>query len=79
MDWQRTLDLINKAYEKQFEDKAWSMWLTLYPNMDKKNFVSFDEYKKKLITPTSNKLSSMDDVLKDVSKLRKLKARKEDK
>lgn len=37
-------EMIVKAYEKQAEEKAWSMYLTLYPNMDEKNFVPFDRY-----------------------------------
>lgn len=77
MNWESSLDLINKAYEKDFENKAWSMWLTLYPNMDKKNFISFEEYKKKLIQPVNNTLSSTEDILKEVSEIRQLKARKE--
>lgn len=79
MNWERALEIINKAYEKSFEDKAFKMWLTLYPNMDEKNFMSFDDYKTKLMTPVKTTLSSMHDVLKDVSEIRQLKARKEDK
>ena len=77
MNWENAIKLINKAYEKDFENKAFSMWLTLYPNMDEKTFVSFGDYKYKLITPTTSTLSSMDDILKDVSEIRQKKARKE--
>ena len=77
MNWENAINLINKAYEKDFENKAFSMWLTLYPNMDEKTFVSFGDYNNKLITPTTSTLSSMDDILKDVSEIRQKKARKE--
>lgn len=77
MNWENAIKLINKAYEKDFENKAFSMWLTLYPNMDEKTFVSFGDYKNKRITPTTSTLSSMDDILKDVSEIRQKKARKE--
>lgn len=79
MTWDRALEIINKAYEKSFEDKSFKMWLTLYPNMDDKNFMSFNDYKNKLMTPIVSTTPSMDDILKDVSELRQLKARKEDK
>lgn len=81
MYWKDAINLINKAYEKDFEGKAWSMWLTLYPNMDKKNFVSFNDYKKKIInkpmSAQSQTMSSVDDILKEVSEIRQLKARKD--
>ena len=77
MEWENAIRLINKAYEKDFDNKAFSMWLTLYPNMDKNTFVSFGDYKSKLIIPTTNTLSSMDDILRDVAEIRKKKARKE--
>lgn len=78
MDWQEARDIINKAYEKEFDKKAFSMWLTLYPNMDKKNFISFKDFKKELITPTTvnNKLSSNDEILNDVQEIRKMKYEK---
>jgi hypothetical protein len=31
------------------------MWLTLYPNMDKKNFVPFSKFYKKAIKPQIKK------------------------
>ncbi|MGL5642995.1 MAG: hypothetical protein ACRDDM_12035 [Paraclostridium sp.] len=79
MYWEDAIELINKAYAKDFENKAWEMWLTLYPNMDKKNFTSFEDYKKKIIrTPQINQAnSSVDEILKDVSEIRSKKARKE--
>lgn len=79
MEWEDTIEIINKAYEKEFENKAFSMWLTLYPNMDKKNFISFNDYKNQLTTPkVDNTLSSIDEVLNDVQEIRKMKARKEE-
>lgn len=54
------------------------MYLTLYPNMDKKNFVSFNDFKNKSIPVNLNNLSSEEDVLAEVNEIRK-KARKEGK
>lgn len=32
------------AYEKQDEQKAWAMWIAIYPNMNKENFMPFSEF-----------------------------------
>lgn len=47
------------------------MWLTLYPNMDKKNFISFEDFKSKLISPRFENIASTEDILKEVSEIRK--------
>ena len=78
MRWEDAIQLINKAYEKEFENKAFNMWLTLYPNMDKKNFISFDDYKRKITTTTIERNSNITDILKDVDDIRKLKALKKE-
>lgn len=78
MQWEDAIQIINKAYEKDFENRSFSMWLTLYPNMDKKNFISFDDYKRKFTTTTTTEQNSnITDILKDVDDIRKLKALKE--
>lgn len=47
------------------------MYLTLYPNMDKKNFMSFSDFKIQLIPVNKKNLSSEDEVLTDVQEIRK--------
>jgi hypothetical protein len=48
MDFQQGCELILKAYEKREEEKAWQMWLTLYPNMKtRESFIPFKEFYKK--------------------------------
>ena len=52
--------LVVGALEKEKENWAWDMWLTLYPNMDKNTFKSFEQYKAELfkpITKTTEKTS----------------------
>jgi hypothetical protein len=77
MSLENAIELINKAYEKDLENKVWDMWLTKYQYMDKNNFVSFEDFKNSLMQPTTNTLSSIEDTLKEVSEIRQLKARKE--
>lgn len=61
--------------EKETEQKAWEMWLTKYPNMDKTNFVPFSEFKSKLTTPQIS-TKSTEDILKEVEEIRKKIAKK---
>ena len=46
MDAEDGIDLMNKAFEKRNENKFWEIYLTIYPSMTTKNFVSFEEFYK---------------------------------
>ncbi len=35
--------LFNKAQEKELEQKAWELWVSLYPHMTEDTFVSYEE------------------------------------
>lgn len=62
-------NLILKAIEKDTEDILYQRWLIDYSKMDKKNFMSFEEYKSKfIIRKVDNK--SMDDVLKEAEEIK---------
>lgn len=54
MQIKQGIDLIYKAYEQERDLKLWQMWLTLFPNMTEKDFISFSEYKNKVIDKTSD-------------------------
>lgn len=51
MDMIDGVDLINKAMEEKEEQRIWSVWLARLSNMDKKNYVSFEQYKRKIMNP----------------------------
>lgn len=38
---------INKADEKEKDDRLWEAWLTRYQGMNQGNFMSFEEFKNK--------------------------------
>lgn len=42
------LKMIRKANEEKFVDRAWQLWLMLFPNWDKKHRIGFEEFLKKL-------------------------------
>jgi hypothetical protein len=62
MYWEDGITLINKAIEKRNEEKDWEMWIAIYPNMDKKTFISFDKFrgKKEVATPSKQKKNLTD-------------------
>ena len=43
------ISIIKKANDQALDSKVWEMWLSLYPNMTKDNFISFTDYKNKLL------------------------------
>ena len=46
LSWQDGIRLINKAVEKNNDQRLWDLYCTIYPNMDKETFISFEKFKK---------------------------------
>ncbi|NGT54729.1 hypothetical protein G6Y98_02560 [Clostridium perfringens] len=65
------IEFINKAYEKEIEDKVWEKWLIDYIYMSKDNFISFEEYKKNFIPRNTNVESNLskEEILKEVEEI----------
>ena len=55
MPWQNGIQIIRKASEKDVESRIWEMWLAQLPNMDEEHFISFSDYKDKLLNVTPKK------------------------
>lgn len=51
------------------------MWLSLYPNMKKDNFISLEEYRNKLLINNNISDVSDEEILKEVKEIRE-KAKK---
>lgn len=65
------LKMINHAIEKENEGKAWQMWLTQYPNMDKKTFKPFSQFLKEVCKPVLQvSRKSSDEILQEAYKIR---------
>ena len=62
-DWQNIKDMpigfalgmIKHLKEKENEDKVWQMWLMKYPHMNKDNFISFDDFLRKVYNKNISK------------------------
>ena len=44
-EFEEGYDFIKVAYETDKEEKIWQLWASLYPNMTKENYISFEEFK----------------------------------
>lgn len=62
-------ELILKAFEKDIERTIWEKWLVDYQRMDKKNFKSFEEYKKSIMVPISEKQLTKDELLAQANEI----------
>lgn len=65
------IEFINKAYEKEIEDRVWEKWLIDYRNMTKENFISFEEYKNQIISRNIKVESNLskEEILKEVEEI----------
>ena len=66
LDFEEGNELIIKAYEKEIEDRLWDRWLVDYRGMTKDTFISFDDYKSKIIGVVTQDITteSKEDLLK---------------
>ena len=60
------ISIITKAKEKETDQIIWEMWLSLYPNMNKDNFISFNDFKNKITNNKKNKNQTDDEMLAKV-------------
>jgi len=63
-----SIDLFLHAIEKNRENDLWETWALHYPRMDKENFISFEDYKKKSITQAVTKIS-FEDIEKEMEQV----------
>lgn len=70
MDYRVGIRQVYHELEKEIDNKFWEKWLTLYPNMNKDNFISFTEFKelhkpqKKLIETDKERIDNMVDKIR---------------
>lgn len=64
-------NFIDKAYERQLEERIWQRWLTDYQRMTRDTFMNYEEYKEKFmgILPTNYALDSREDLLSQAEKI----------
>ena len=46
LDYRVGLKQVTHEIDKEIERMFWDKWLTLYPNMNQDNFISFSEFKE---------------------------------
>jgi len=62
--------LLNEAFKKSEEERAWGLYLTQYPNMDEKTFKPFEEfYKPKEQNQAVEETKTAEEILNNVKEL----------
>jgi hypothetical protein len=64
------LKMLAYQIDIQQEKKVWDMWLSVYPNMDKDNFIPFSEYKEKATTPRQVSKQSTQEIIEQAKRIR---------
>lgn len=47
MDFMFGHEVVVKALQKEQDERAWEMYLSIYPNMSEKSYMSFEQFKEK--------------------------------
>lgn len=74
LDFEDGSNLIVEASEKVQENKAWQMWISLYPNMhtEGNKFIPFSEfYKQQTIPSIPAKKRTQEELAKEAEQIRK--------
>jgi hypothetical protein len=60
-----------KAFEKNEEQKLWDIWLTKLPHMNKNNYISFEQYKRKFYQPKVTKSNmTVEEQIKEAERIK---------
>lgn len=69
MDIEEGIELINHIYEKKREDKAYQLYSSLYPNMTKETYITFEEFYKPQKQDEVVEAKTADEILNNVKEL----------
>lgn len=68
MDLDFSIDLFTYALEKNLENDFFEMWKLQFPNMDEESFISFEDYKAKMMTRKHSTIS-YEDIEKEMNEV----------
>lgn len=71
MDAEDGLNIIVKAFKNESKDKFYKLYLTQYPNMDKDNYISFEDFYKQSTTKRINTNKNKEEIYKNVENILK--------
>jgi hypothetical protein len=72
MSYKSAFKLIRKAQEENAKDGLFELYCTLYPNMDRNNFFTFDEYlEKSRVASVDVDSRDRDTILKEIEETKK--------
>ena len=56
--------LLTKAFEKSEIDRAWDMWISLLPHMNRDNFIPFSKFIESHEKPTAESNMDKEEIIK---------------
>jgi len=68
------VELLDSLHEKEYEEKMWYQWLSVYPHMTQETFVSFGDYLDRLkpkqveTRPTSELVKELEELKRSFEK-----------
>ncbi|WP_264852384.1 hypothetical protein [Clostridium omnivorum] len=68
MEMNFSIELFMYALDKNLDNEVFEMWKLQFPNMTKENFISFDEYKEKLLGKKHTEIS-YEDIEKEMNRI----------
>lgn len=79
MPFERGSDLVAKALEKVQEERAWEMYISVFPNMTEKTYLTFEQFQAKSIqgssasqeAPSSNE-PSVDELIAQAERIKQI-------
>lgn len=63
------IEMIAQIYEKQREERSFSLYATQYPNMTEENFIQFEEFYKPRKKQEVVEVKTAEEILKDVREM----------
>lgn len=68
LDYADFAEMIFKIEERELDKHIWERWIALYPLMEtgQMEFISVDDFKKRLIVNSNKKKQTVEEIYKDV-------------
>lgn len=64
--------LLIRAFEKDEENKAWDLYLTKFPSMNKDNYINFDDFLKKTKCKQPKEQQTVNEIREEFNKVKNI-------
>ena len=64
--------MLEKSFENREKKKAWDLYLTKFPDMQKENYISFDDFWTGLKTKQQNEEKTVEEIRQEFTEVKKI-------